>query len=203
MLTSWASVTSEREAGEPVVQQQQRRVVGAAVGVAVERLDGRERVRGVLGELEAVDEPRRRLASVALLEHHDEALAGAGHLAERRPRLAGDRLIHHVQQPGCLDIGGDQRGVDMVLDEQRDDVVGVGRHPATQLDERLEERSRPGFAQTVAHEPCLGPRGRAGDRVGDPLSGGDDLRSELLLGDGECLVVASRRRAHHRAGRYP
>ena len=89
------------------------------------------------------------VAAVALLDHHDEALAGADHLAERRPRLAADRLVDQRQQPGGLDVGGDQAGVDVVLDEQRDDLVGVGRHPAAQLSPSV---SRNGV-EPVSHSP--------------------------------------------------
>src|SRR5262245_52365423 len=44
-----------REAGEPMVEQQQGRVGGPAIGLAAERVDRRERVRRVLCVLEAVD----------------------------------------------------------------------------------------------------------------------------------------------------
>ena len=91
-------ISDERvESGEPVVEEQQRGIGRAAVGITVERVDRRERVGRVLGVFEAVDQPRCFLPSAALLDHHDETFADADHLAEAGPRFTRHRLVDQRQ----------------------------------------------------------------------------------------------------------
>ena len=184
-----------------MVEQEQRGVGRPPVRCAAERLDGRERVRRVLRELEPVDEPRRVGAAVALLDHHDEALAGADHLPQRRERLAGDRCVHVRQQAGGLDVGGDEGRVDVVLDEQRD-APRRGWPPATS-GRRSSSRGTGSSRSRTTRGTGSGPRAPRARRRSSRRCGRRRRRPPgraRLGGHGDRLGVAARRRAHDAAG---
>ena len=195
VLTCWALVTSGGEAGQPVVEQEQRRVGGAAVGRAGERLDRRERVRRLLGDLEAVHQPgcvgaRRRPPRSSRPGARPERIISRS-VGHGSPATG---VVDVAAQAGGLDGGGEVGGSTWSSTNRVRTSSGlVASQPRTS-----PSRSGNGV-DPVSHSPwqrnsASGPVGLRRRSTRRSRRGRHDLGSELGLGDGQRLVVAAGRR---------
>ena len=183
-----------------MVEQEQRGVARPAVGGAAERLDGGERVGRVLGELEAVDEPRAA----------SPPSPSSTITTRRRPEpIISPSVGHGSPTTGWWTKGSSPAASTSAAISAEstwssmNSVTTSSGLAAIQL--RTRRASSRNGVDPVSHRPWhmnrgFGPLGLLGDGRDDPTGRGDDVGPELLLGDGERLFVAAGRRAHDGGG---
>ncbi len=173
-----------RLAGDPVVDEEQRRCRGAPVRSAARvglQVGGRAKgVRGVLEDVEARLVPARMRRRTLVLRKHKHPLIEVDHLAQRRPGRTRGVCVHAVDQSGANEgILGVGRA-DVVAEEEHDHFVRIVVQEAVDVVEGVVHVDGAQLAEAMA-EIRLGVRvcRRGADALLQPLDGRLALRAEV------------------------